>query len=93
MALCATMVLATLAPKDDDLWPAGLAHDFCADGSPLNAWCTHSHLVAITKHDNVIKNDFSTLVGGNALNKDFVIFCHAVLLTACLYQRIHGFHP
>ena len=93
MALCAAMVLATLAPKDDDLWPACLAYDLCADGSTFNARCAHSHLVAITKHDDVIKDDLGALVSGNTLNKDFVIFCHAVLLTACLYQRIHGFHP
>ena len=93
MALGTTVVLPALAAEDDDLRTTGLAHHGGADSGAFDARRADRNLVAVTKHDDVIKNNLGTFVGGNPLDKNCVVFRHAILLAACFYQRIHGFHP
>ena len=50
-------------------------------------------LVAVAEHDNVVKDDLGAFVSGDPLDQNSVVLGHAVLLAACSYQRIHGFHP
>ena len=93
MTLGAAVVLPALAAEDDDLRAAGLAHHGGTDSGAFNARRANRYLVTVAKHHDIIENNLSAFISGNPLDENCVVFRHAILLAACFYQRIHGFHP
>ncbi len=93
MTLGTAVVLPALATEDDDLRPTGLADHSCAHRGAFDTRGADGHLVAVAKHDDVVEDHLGAFVSGDPLDQNSVVLGHAVLLAACSYQRIHGFHP
>jgi hypothetical protein len=93
MTLGAPMVLPALAAENNNLWPACLADNRCADTSAINKRCANRNFVAIAKHDNVIQNNLLAFFGEQTFYQNGVILRNTILFATGLHQSVHGDLP